>query len=103
MITVTAQAASQIRTASVQGDAIGMPLRIAVRQKADGTFHYLMGFDDQQQDGDQTVEAEGVTLVVAADSQPLVNGMTLDFVDLDGKLEFIFLNPNDPSYSPPQA
>ncbi len=103
MITVSAQAASQIRTASVQGDAIGMPLRIAVRQKPDGTFHYLMGFDDQQQDGDQTVEAEGVTLVVAADSQPLVNGMTLNFVDLDGKLEFIFLNPNDPSHSLPQA
>jgi iron-sulfur cluster assembly accessory protein len=103
MITVTAQAATQIRTASVQGNAIGMPLRVAVKQKPDGAFHYLMGFDDQQQDGDQTVQAEGVTLVVAADSQALVNGMTLDFVELDGKLEFIFLNPNDPHYQAPQA
>jgi iron-sulfur cluster assembly accessory protein len=103
MITVTPQAATQIRTASVQGNAIGLPLRIAIQTKPDGAFHYLMGFDDQTQDGDQTVESEGVKLVVAGSSQPLVNGMTLDFVDIDGKLEFVFINPNDPNFRPPQA
>lgn len=103
MITVTAPAAAQIRTASVQGNAIGLPLRLAIQKKPDGGFHYLMGFDDQEKDGDQKIESEGVTLVVDTESQPLVAGMTLDFVELEGKLEFVFINPNDPHYRPPQA
>lgn len=103
MITVTAPAAAQIRTASVQGNAIGLPLRLAIQKKPDGGFHYLMGFDDQEKEGDQKIESEGVTLVVDTESQPLVAGMTLDFVELEGKLEFVFINPNDPHYRPPQA
>ncbi|OQX02114.1 MAG: Fe-S cluster assembly protein HesB [Thiothrix lacustris] len=103
MITVTPAAATQVRTASVQGNAIGLPLRIAIQKKPDGGFHYLMGFDDQSKDGDQTIESEGVALVVDADSQPLVAGMTLDYVEIDGKLEFVFINPNDPNYRAPQV
>lgn len=103
MITVTAAAATQIRTASVQGNAIGLPLRIAIQRKPDGGFHYLMGFDDQEKEGDQKIESENVTLVVDGISQPLVAGMTLDYVEIDGKLEFVFINPNDPNYRPPQA
>lgn len=103
MITVTATAATQVRTASVQGNAIGLPLRIAIQRKPDGAFHYLMGFDDQGKAGDQKIESEGVALVVDEVSQPLVAGMTLDYVEIDGKLEFVFINPNDPNYRPPQA
>jgi iron-sulfur cluster assembly accessory protein len=103
MITVTPAAATQVRTASVQGNAIGLPLRIAIQKKPDGGFHYLMGFDDQAKDGDETIASEGVSLVVDADSQPLVAGMTLDYVEIDGKLEFVFANPNDPHYRAPQA
>lgn len=103
MITVTATAATQVRTASIQGNAIGLPLRIAIQRKPDGAFHYLMGFDDQEKAGDQKIESEGVALVVDEVSQPLVAGMTLDYVEIDGKLEFVFINPNDPNYRPPQA
>ncbi len=103
MITVTAAAATQVRTASVQGNAIGLPLRIAIQRKPDGAFHYLMGFDDQEKAGDQKIESAGVALVVDEVSQPLVAGMTLDYVEIDGKLEFVFINPNDPNYRPPQA
>ena len=103
MITVTPASATQVLTASAQCNAIGLPLRIAVQKKPDGGFHYLMGFDDQAQAGDQTIASEGVSLVVAAESQPLVDGMTLDYVEIDGKLEFVFINPNDPNYRPPQV
>ena len=35
--------------------------------------------------------------------QRLEDGMIIDFVELEpGKQEFIFLNPNDPAYVPPQ-
>jgi iron-sulfur cluster assembly protein len=35
-------------------------------------------------------------------SLDLLNDAVLDYVQLDdGKYEFIFLNPNDPNYQPP--
>ena len=60
-----------------------------------------MGFDEQNKTGDQTIQVEDVLGVVDAASQPLLQGMTLDFVELDGQLEFIFINPNDPNYQAP--
>jgi Fe-S cluster assembly iron-binding protein IscA len=60
-----------------------------------------MGFDEQNKTGDQTIQVEDVLVVVDAASQPLLQGMTLDFVELDGQLEFIFINPNDPNYQAP--
>lgn len=102
MITVTPEAAKQIRKASEQSLAQGLPLRIAVNRDADGLFQYRMGFDDEFQVGDISVEAEGITILIDADSQALCQGMMLDFVNLDGNMEFVFMNPNDPHYRPPQ-
>ncbi|MBU0655610.1 MAG: Fe-S cluster assembly protein HesB [Gammaproteobacteria bacterium] len=103
MITVTPQAATQIRTSAVQGNALGLPLRIAIRRKPDGAFHYMMGFDDKENAGDEKLTFGDFMVVLDAETQPLAAGMTLDYVELDGKLEFVFMNPNDPNYRPPQA
>lgn len=103
MITVTPQAAEQIRTSALQSNALGLPLRIAIQKKTDGSFHYMMGFDDKSNNGDQKVEFGDFVVVLDADSQALANGMTLDFIELEGKPEFVFMNPNDPNYRPPQA
>lgn len=102
MITVTPEAAAQIKVSAQQGNTGDMPLRIAVERKEDGKFHYQMGFDDQLRPGDQRVESEGVIMVIDGISQPLANGLMLDFVELNGNMEFVFMNPNDPNYTPPQ-
>lgn len=102
MITVTPQAANQIRTSAVESNALGLPLRVAIRKKDDGSFHYMMGFDDNEHEGDKQVEFGDFIIVLDADTQPLASGMTLDFVDLEGTMEFIFANPNDPNYKSPQ-
>lgn len=103
MITVTPQAATQIRISAVQSNALGLPLRIAIRKKPDGAFHYIMGFDDKEQAGDAILTFGDYQVVLDAETQPLATGMTLDFVELEGKMEFIFANPNDPYYRPPEA
>lgn len=101
MITVTESSVKQIEVASEQAGCQGMPLRIAVEKLADGQFHYRMGFDDQEETGDITLEFGNASIVVDPASQALAKGMTLDFVDMDGTMEFIFLNPNDPSFVEP--
>lgn len=101
MITVTPQAAKQIRISSEQNESEEMALRIAVKKMEDGSFEYGMGFDEIK-DEDVDVKTEGVTIIFAPEYGPLVKGMTIDFVEFEeGKYNFIFLNPNDPSFIPP--
>jgi iron-sulfur cluster assembly protein len=60
-----------------------------------------MGFDEIARD-DVLVNAGGVDVVLRNGDKELLNGMTLDYVELEpGDFQFIFLNPNDPSFQPP--
>ena len=102
MITVTAEAAKQIKLSARQGKSEGMPLRIAASKNDDDSIHYGMGFDDSKED-DISVTSEDVEIVVSPVSAELLNDTVLDFVELEpGKHQFIFMNPNDPGYTPPQ-
>lgn len=103
MMTITPEAARQIQVSAQHSQAQGLPLRIAAERQADGCFHYQMGFDDAQQIGDLVFEQEGVSVIIDAVSASLLKGAWLDFVDLDGHMEFVFMNPNDPHYRPPQV
>lgn len=101
MITVTEEAAKQIKLSAKQGKAEGMPLRIAATKNEDESIHYGMGFDDSKED-DITVTSREVEIVVSPVSAELLKDTVLDFVELEpGKHQFIFMNPNDPSYTPP--
>ncbi len=103
MIKLTAVAAKQILISAEQGNTQTIPLRIAIKEQDDGSFHYAMGFDEQRLPGDVFVNIEKISMVVSDKSKDLAEGMTIDYVELEpGKLEFIFLNPNDPTYKAPR-
>ena len=103
MIKISTRAIEQIINSIAQGDMQALPLRIAIKKQDDGSFHYAMGFDEQRLPGDHFVTVSGINLVVSETSQALADGMTIDFVELEAdKPEFIFLNPNDPTYVPPR-
>ena len=93
MLTVTPAAAEQIRIAARNSDCAGMALRVAARQVSDGSIEYGMGFDEACS-GDEIRDCEGVTVVVAAVSRPLLHGTVLDWVELEpGDFRFIFVPP----------
>ena len=101
MITISQAAARQIRRTADSGHMEELALRIAASRSSDGSIGYQMGFDEIGPD-DVLVNARGVDVVLRKDDKALLNGMTLDFVELEpGDFQFIFLNPNDPSYQPP--
>jgi iron-sulfur cluster assembly protein len=94
MMTVTPNAAKQIlEYAAGAGDLDGMSLRVAARLGADGSVEYAMGFDNLQ-DNDLQITSEGVNLLVNEANGPLLNGVTLDFDQVNGEPSFIFINPN---------
>jgi iron-sulfur cluster assembly protein len=93
MFQVTPAAARQIRAAAARSDAAGMALRVAARQIADGSIEYGMGFDTAR-DGDEPLEFDGLTVVVAPPCQPLLEATVLDWVELEpGAYSFIFVPP----------
>lgn len=104
MVRLTTAALEQIKLSAEQGGVGPMPLRVAIKEQEDGSFHYAMGFDEQRLPGDSFFNFDGVDVVVSALSKELADGMTIDYVELEaGKPEFIFLNPNDPTYIPPRT
>jgi iron-sulfur cluster assembly protein len=103
MLKVTESAAEQIKNAASEGGTAGMALRLAAIKHDDGSFDYRMGFDDVSED-DISFRESGVEIVMAPEFVPLLDETTLDYVELeDGQLQFIFLNPKDVNYVPPQS
>jgi iron-sulfur cluster assembly protein len=91
MIRVTDNALEQIRSAALQGSAVGLALRVAARRADDGSIEYGMGFDETHDD-DEPIEHGDVTVVVASTSRALLQGTTLDYVELQpGEFRFIFI------------
>lgn len=101
MMTITEQAAKQIRAAAGQSE--GMALRVAARRNPDGSIAYAMGYDAVD-DKDTRINAHGVEVVVGPASTELLAEAVLDYVELQpGDFQFIFMNPNDPHYVPPKG
>ena len=92
-ITVTPKAAARIRQALAQrGGGIG--LRLAVKTAGCSGYAYALEFADATAPEDLAFESEGVRLVVAADSLPLLDGTRLDWVREGLNEGFKFDNPN---------
>ncbi len=103
-IEVSEAAAEQIKKAALESKLENTPLRIAATKQADNSLHYGLGFDDigNGDENDHKFESNGVEVVVADSSLKLLTGTTLDYIELEPKqFHFVFLNPNDPNYSPP--
>jgi len=99
MFTVTPAAAEQILRAAEQqahGSAQVM-LRVAAKLGEQGELLYGMGFDDEREE-DVVLDCDGVAVLIAPPSLGLLEGATLDFVEINaGEYQFIFVNPNEHS------
>ncbi len=102
MIKLTEDAAKQITAQIKAHDGESDPLRIAVTKHEKFTgFQYLMGFD-KPSENDTVFKVRGINMVVKNDLSDVVNGMEVDYVEVEGeKSQFIFKNPNDPTHKRP--
>ena len=103
MFSVTTSAANEIQGAAARSNAADMALRVAARQTADGSVEYGMGFDEPRE-GDMPLQVLGVNVVIAPSSQPMLDGIVLDFVEIEpGSFNFIFATEVTASERPAKA
>lgn len=91
MFNVTPAAAQELLAAAARSDAVGMALRIAARQTADGSIEFGMGFDEERED-DVPAQFDELTVLIGSPSKPLLDDTVLDFVELaPGQFDFVFM------------
>ena len=101
MFTLTMQAADQVRKSIDEREMSGLALRIAAHRKPDGSIDYRLGLDEISE-GDTHLTSNGIDVVIGRTDRELLNGTVMDYVEMEpGEFRFIFMNPNDPNYSPP--
>ncbi len=90
MISLTPAAARQIND-SLEDEPEALALRVAARRAPDGSIEYALGLDLARA-GDLALDEKGVPLLIGADSQPLLDGTQIDFVEYEpGDFRFIFI------------
>ncbi len=90
MISLTKQAAEQIRASAAESGADNLGLRIAARVNDAGMLEFGMGFDEERSN-DSAVDSWGVTLLINAQSKPYLDDVTIDFAEVNpGESRFVF-------------
>ena len=86
-IRVTVAAAAEFERMRVKRDRPTAVLRVrVVPETGCGDFRYAMGIEPCARDGDVTLEAHGITLIVDLESANLLQGSTIDYSEalIDG-------------------
>ena len=69
-------------------------LRITLAPGGHGGAQYILGLEDSADDDDTIVDAGGVRVLVDAESAPLIEGTSIDYVDGFQRSGFVISNPN---------
>ncbi len=98
MITVTEAAITKIKSLQESNDALGMAIRVKVRQNGPAAFEYNVRFVpvEDKTEQDQALEEEGISFYIDEESASMVQGASLDFVESVQGSGFKFDNPNKP-------
>ena len=93
-ITVTDRAAEKARGILADRGIENGALRVFVVSGGCSGYSYGMAIARNREEDDIAIEAEGITLLVDAESAPLLDGAEVDYVEDLMKSGFTIFNPN---------
>ena len=96
LIEVTDLAARKLVEVLADQDKPGNMLRVMVMPGPGGALQYMLGVEERAGDGDFVVETDSVSMLVDADSAPLIEGASIDYVEGLMRSGFVISNPNAP-------
>lgn len=94
MIIMTESAKSAVTRFISSTDKPVAGLRIRVEGGGCSGLKYSLKLEESGAEGDQAVDCDGITLLVDETSAPLLQGVTVDFVESMEGSGFTFVNPN---------
>jgi len=89
MITITNNAADEIKLSAHNPDTQDLILRFAVEKTEDG-WQYMMGFDELKSGSDTHLESNSIEYIVAYEQRELLDGTTVDFDESKYHLKSLF-------------
>ncbi len=104
IVTLTPAAITMVKQA-LAGDDVepGTGLRLAAKPDGKGGIDYALGFDVPNPE-DFKIDCDGIDVLISPLSEEVLDGTVLDYAEVKaGDSHFIFMNPNDPNYEPPQG
>lgn len=93
-IEITDVAAQKVKTLLAQEGRDDLRLRIAVQPGGCSGLIYQLYFDERYLDGDETVDFDGIEVIVDNMSVPYLDGASIDFKDTISEQGFTIDNPN---------
>ena len=93
-VSLTTAAADKVRSLLEQEGRDDLRLRLAVQPGGCSGLIYQLYFDERMLDGDETVDFDGVEVIVDKMSIPYLEGATIDFEDTIQKQGFTIDNAN---------
>ncbi|MFI8594840.1 iron-sulfur cluster insertion protein ErpA [Microbacterium sp. NPDC078428] len=93
-VTLTTAAAAKVKSLLEQEGRDDLRLRVAVQPGGCSGLIYQLYFDERYLDGDETVDFDGVEVIVDNMSVPYLDGAAIDFKDTISEQGFTIDNPN---------
>ena len=94
IVTVTDKAAEKAKAILAERGVENGALRVFVVSGGCSGYQYGMAIARSREEDDISIEASGITLLVDAESAPLLEGAEVDYVDDLMKSGFTIFNPN---------
>jgi len=94
IVTVTDKAAEKAKGILAERGVENGALRVFVVSGGCSGYQYGMAIARSREEDDIAIEASGITLLVDAESAPLLEGAEVDYVDDLMKSGFAIFNPN---------
>ena len=93
-ISLTDAAATKVKNLLEQEGRDDLRLRVAVQPGGCSGLIYQLYFDERYLEGDETVDFDGVEVIVDNMSVPYLDGASIDFKDTISEQGFTIDNPN---------
>jgi iron-sulfur cluster assembly accessory protein len=93
-VVLTDVAASKVKNLLEQEGRDDLRLRVAVQPGGCSGLIYQLYFDERYLEGDETVDFDGVEVIIDNMSVPYLDGASIDFKDTISEQGFTIDNPN---------
>lgn len=95
IISLTEQAIARVKTLLAKRTDNAIGIRIGVKKGGCTGLSYTFEYALQAEPMDETINQDGVTILVDPRATMYIIGTTLDFMDDGIKSGFVFINPNE--------